>query len=740
MEKKLLVEASRDHFKSSFFSYGYPLFKVQKVKDPSQGFGIALFSYTENQSRENLKRIRQQIETNEWLKWLLPKSKSSVWDSDNLDCSNGCWIKCYGFGSAFRGRHPKIIVIDDPCKDHGAMSIEQQVQYFSGVIVPAAKSDSQLIVTGNPVDKLDFLEWLERNKAFTKRFYPVLNEHNVPLCPEHYDHAAIEDKRNTMEAHNFAREYLLRRVSAADARFKEEWIHYYEPSRIAGSSLYRIMTIDPALSPGGDALAAVVTGTDVKGNVFVLDRMGFRGNFKEGISNLCDMMVRHDPDFIGIEVFAFQHMYKVWLEEELERRNLNFVVRELSRDTKKSKAARIESLQPKLAQGKLFFLEDHKPLVNQLLLWDPLSKHNDDDECLVAGTMVATPYGDVPIELLDPGDRVITPSGLGTVTAAKMTGIKPVVSFAGIRGTLNHPVFADGEFKSLDALTWQSSISKLSLCQLLRWTYLNLLSSVAGNTLLWGRESIILASQQNLKSASIPRDFMLRFGSMLLAGMFRQAGTFITKTATRLITTLLIWSVYRLGITQNYLRTLIGSGCERILIESGRLQRGGMVLRLALSGIAGMPWLSGRLQELKALFASIVPTPLSPQWAIQNIAPQGAATLPGSLSSPVAFAARYSSAPRKENRQSVLGPAVPALEPVFNLTVEPQHVYYANGVLVSNCDALAWQVPLWQAPIDDSPQESADPLPGSFLDAFEECRQKGDMNYIAKMFKDMAHG
>src|SRR3990167_6614964 len=165
LEKNLLVEASRDHFKSSFFSYGYPLFKVQKVKDPSQGFGIALFSYTENQSRENLKRIRQQIETNEWLKWLLPKSKSSVWDSDNLDCSNGCWIKCYGFGSAFRGRHPKIIVIDDPCKDHGAMSIEQQVQYFSGVIVPAAKSGSQLIVTGNPVDKLDFLNGFNPKRA-----------------------------------------------------------------------------------------------------------------------------------------------------------------------------------------------------------------------------------------------------------------------------------------------------------------------------------------------------------------------------------------------------------------------------------------------------------------------------------------------------------------------------------------------------------------------------------------------
>ena len=28
--------------------------------------------------------------------------------------------------------------------------------------------------------------------------------------------------------------------------------------------------------------------------------------------------------------------------------------------------------------------------------------------------------------------------------------------------------------------------------------------------------------------------------------------------------------------------------------------------------------------------------------------------------------------------------------PVFNLTVEPQHVYFADGVLVSNCDQLRY--------------------------------------------------
>lgn len=391
-QDKLLVEASRDHFKSTFFSFVLPLFWVQKCKTPSDAFGIAMFAYSDTQSQKYIKRIRQEIETNPWLKYLLPKSKSSVWDATTLDMSNGCWIESYGFGSSFRGRHPKKVLVDDPCKDQGAgsMSIEQQIQFFSGTIIPAVKKkgQGQIIVTGNPVDKLDFLEWLENNKAFHVRKYPALNERDEPLAPMHYDKAAIEDKRLTIPAHIFAREYMLKRVSSADARFKEEWITYYKPNELwvnpddasqGMQPLYKVMTIDPAMSPSGDALACVVTGTSSKEVVYVLDCMLFHGDLDVGASRIVDLMVAHQPDFIGFENFALQNMYKVILEKEIERRGLYFRINEVGRDSKKKKAARIESLQPILSQRRLRFLTEHKILVNQLLLWDPISKTNDDD-------------------------------------------------------------------------------------------------------------------------------------------------------------------------------------------------------------------------------------------------------------------------------------------------------------------------------------------------------------------------
>lgn len=381
-EPNLHVQASRDHFKSSFWSFAYPLWRIHKFRreKPSEYLGIALFSYTEDQARFNLKRIRQRIETDPDFAYLMPEAKSSVWDAGNLDCSNGAWLQAYGFGSAFRGRHPHLVIIDDPCKDHGTISIEQQVQFFSSVIIPAAKRGAQIIVTGNPVAPLDFLEWLERQPRFKLYKYPVLNEKDEPLCPAHYDRDAIEEKRSMMPAHLFAHEYLLKRISAADATFRPEMFRKYRREDIAGKQLYKVMTIDPALSPGGDALAAVVVGVDAKDQKYVLDRLRFRGDFKTGLGYLCEMMVRNSPDYIGVEKFAFQKMYGVALNEEIKRRALNFWVNELPTDTKRSKAARIQSLQPFLAHGTVYFLEEHKQLIDQFLLWDPLAKVNDDDE------------------------------------------------------------------------------------------------------------------------------------------------------------------------------------------------------------------------------------------------------------------------------------------------------------------------------------------------------------------------
>jgi len=154
------------------------------------------------------------------------------------------------------------------------------------------------------------------------------------------------------------------------------------------------MTIDPAL-PGGDALAAVVTGTASDGRVYILDRMTFNGDLEEGLGILCDMMVRNNPDVVGCETFAFQQMYKLRLEEKIEERKLNFFISETGKDTQRSKATRIKSLQPKIKLGKILFRKCDSDIVDQLLSWNPNSKHNVDD--LIDALAWQVPLWDTPL-------------------------------------------------------------------------------------------------------------------------------------------------------------------------------------------------------------------------------------------------------------------------------------------------------------------------------------------------------
>ena len=376
----LVVEAARDHGKSLFFSQSLPMFLIQQIRKRSEGIYISLVSYSEDQAAKNLMAVRKTIEETEVLRWLLPKRKSDKWESHEIHTSNGCVVDVRGVGSSYRGRHPRLIVFDDPTKDHWTVGVREQEDFFYGVLTPAAGKYGQLIVVGNPVDKQDLLWSLESNPQYQVFKYPALDSQDVPLWTERYTYDDLMKIKKRIPYHLWMREYMLKRVSSNDQKFKEEWIKYYDSEDLGRTPLYKIMTIDPALSPGGDAMASVITGTSPERDTYVLERMSFRGDFRTGIDRLVDQMVEHEPDFIGIETFAFQAMYKIWLEEEIERRGLHFHVQELGKDSKRSKAARIESLQPKLSHGRLMFLPEHKPLVDQLLCWDPLSKSNDDDE------------------------------------------------------------------------------------------------------------------------------------------------------------------------------------------------------------------------------------------------------------------------------------------------------------------------------------------------------------------------
>ena len=374
------------------------------------------------------------------------------------------------------------------------------------------------------------------------------------------------------------------------------------------------------------------------------------------------------------------------------------------------KMARMAAMSGEWQSGNWFLKRDAawcEVVIDQLISF-PNASH--DDVCLAAGTMIATPNGDIPIENMRDGDRVITPFGVGTVAAAGFTGHRDTIERLGLIGTPDHQIFSNGAF---DALTQACMPDRLSLCSLIRWRSLKLLSLTESPIVSWeGRNGIISASRARVLAGSAQRACMLRFGNLLIKGKFQKGLKSIIAMTIVLITTILTWSAYQLRNTGVFSRdgiNLVVRRCLRIL---------NLLARLLLNGIDRKPGDGGIANTLAVSFSKTwnwcvcgVKSNSTASMRTHAFALADAVTCGGTNTiqgyQPYAPSAELSSALSTSSiRASSSKPARriaqasdqieqplqgqdKRLRPVYNLRVEPDGVYYANGVLVSNCDALS---------------------------------------------------
>mgnify|MGYP001579592021 CR=1 FL=1 len=372
--KRLKIECSRDHGKSQFASFALPVWLA--TENPN--FSVDVFAYSEDQARDRLRKIRAKIEADKTFQWLIPRSKSFGWSDGLLEFPNGSSIGAFGFNSSYRGRHPRVCIIDDPSKDYAGMPIEEQEKFLLSVIEPAVGPKNQILVMGTPVEYDDLLERLDNHPAYTSFKYPAIKD-GKPLWPERYTMADLEQARiNAKHDWIFVREYLLERTDADTAVFKGSLIKF---SNHYPQELYKVMAIDPAITTGGDATAYVIMGMDPLDNIWVLEGVELRTNeVTEIIQKIFDLQEKWNVEVVGIEAIGFQRILKYWLDEEMNKRNKHFPVIDIKHErTMGSKESRILELEPFLKSGKMFFTFDAKNVADQLKKFNPKSKRNRDD-------------------------------------------------------------------------------------------------------------------------------------------------------------------------------------------------------------------------------------------------------------------------------------------------------------------------------------------------------------------------
>jgi predicted phage terminase large subunit-like protein len=309
-----------------------------------------------------------------------------------------------------------------------------------------------------------------------------------------------------------------------------------------------------------------------------------------------------------------------------------------------------------------------------------------DDFCVAEGSMVLMANGDLkPIESVRVGDLVQTPNGARRVTAFHDNGIKEVwqVEADGrlLLATGNHEVFTDSGWMRVDSLR-QAVHNLLVIDQEASWSSrrnwalsLRSLSSMAAST-----GATLKAQIRRIVGTLGGRDIAcIGMSGSSITAQSPTGCISIILMATPATTTSATLSAFRSVTTESITGLRQGA------------RGNGFTLRAFETRL-----LSGTSQKRVERGIESTPSAVSPR--------HGAS--PGSFLNSVsnAFGVALTWLARSLGRSSADQPVRP-LSPsfasaslvqnthttrrVFDLTVEGEHCYFANGILVHNCDALS---------------------------------------------------
>lgn len=310
----------------------------------------------------------------------------------------------------------------------------------------------------------------------------------------------------------------------------------------------------------------------------------------------------------------------------------------------------------------------------------PRAKH--DDLCFVAGTLITTQRGDIAIERLVRSDKILTPIGWCAIKAAYATEWAEVVERRGLIGTGNHPVFIlNTGFVALDSITMASQLVRLRLCDLIRLILPKSWNSWASSTGEWAAKDGITYLNRPRTQDGVPlRAYMWPSGSITLARWCLEVTKCIIGITTRSILILRIWSAYRWLSIAAILRTSIGRSRRRIWRQFANWRRNGIE---ALKGGLGI---DNMLLKVSLCLGDNQSPSREPSYASGAVAKRNGATRSENTAQCVA---QENGLGGGEGNGSL---PIPTMQPVYNLTVEGACGYFANGILVHNCDTVSMGV------------------------------------------------
>lgn len=372
-----------------------------------------------------------------------------------------------------------------------------------------------------------------------------------------------------------------------------------------------------------------------------------------------------------------------------------------------NKVRRFEPFSAQAEHGNVSILAGkwNDEFISELESFDGSDK-NHDDMCLVRGTLITCIDGDKPIENLKKGDLVLTRKGFKKVKRSWMTGkssdLYTLKTKTGkvLTGTGGHPIYIhDVGFVRMDAindhvnvLTCESIKNQNILIPLFLMAYLLIVILIQSVCIMLGIIGLTLVTLKMVLVHCIEK-----FGNLLMV-KYQKASIYIIKMGIRSIIQLKILNalkeknifayILNVGtIIQNQknklniskkLENLLSNGIHRLKVGNGIEN---MLFRFLIKKILLKKNAIHAVKNLKL-------NHLWQSYALKNVKNRLYTKIENIIKSSAHTAWKH----LKQNQIEscfVAKNVGQEIVWVYNIEVSEENEYYANGILVHNCDAVS---------------------------------------------------
>lgn len=616
-------------------------------------------------------------------------------------------LYCCGFDGGITGRTRahNVLYVDDLIKNleeaRNRDVLDKQWEEFTGTLMKRMQGNCKLLLIGTIFSLHDPLS--RTIKYFQQKAPERIEVIRIPGLREdgesnfaNYKYGFARTKemflqdKDLMDKVSF--ECLIQQhpIERLGLLFFEEEFKKFEEEPEYGLQR-RIAAVDVAWG-GGDSLSMPICSEYDNGDIYLTDVIFSQGSKEETIPMVVNAIIEYKITNCFFEANNGGDMYAEKVQEELKKKNYKCNIHWAKAPTTKSKLDRILAVQGAI-RGSIYseyrlLIKKRSNIPYKGMYWNFLEEvfnfnqtpamqgKQHDDACFEEDVLIATEFGNKKIKNIKIGDKVITPFGLKKVTNCGITGYKETINKFGLKITPNHKVFdkEKSKFTPIDTLTTSLKCDKLTLGGLIKWKQ-KLSILMERNTEEVLKASTILNTQQKIKIEKKQRNYIEQFGNITME-KYPKDTKYIIKTIISTITTLKIWSVYQLGNTYQNIRKKIGKKknikkkCQnkcRVILKDKTNVENGINQKKEKNDIVNMLKEVFYYKIQKKEYVNIVKKNIFQKSKDKNI---------------VVKLVQEKEIKNKEEKEQ-------RIKAVYNITVEGAGCYYANGILVSNCDSLA---------------------------------------------------